>query len=56
VLLVQLVILSQPTGHDFLQVKSHRAMFCDLRPKRKLVDRAVLGSAEPALSASRMGC
>ena len=32
---VELVVLAQPRRDDFFQVKSHGAMFCDLRPKRK---------------------
>ena len=33
--LVELVIFAESRGDDFFQVKSHGAMFCDLRVKRK---------------------
>ena len=32
---MQLIILAQPRGDDFFQVKSHGAMFADLTRKRK---------------------
>src|SRR5947199_1341360 len=37
--LVQFVIFAQPRRNDLFQIKSHAPTFCDLRSKRKLVDR-----------------
>ena len=34
--LVELVIFTQACRDNFLQIKSHPVMFCDLRLKRKL--------------------
>ena len=36
VVLMELVILTQPRCDNFLQIKCHSEIFCDLRSKRKL--------------------
>jgi hypothetical protein len=33
--LVKLVIFTQPRCDNFLQIKCHHGMFCDLTPERK---------------------
>src|SRR5207245_894754 len=54
--LVQFVIFAQPRRDDLFQIKSHAPTFCDLRSKRKLVDRAMpepLGFADIVLTSSK---
>src|SRR5437868_4789613 len=52
--LVQVVVFAEARRDDLFQIKSHPPTFCDLRSKRKLVDRPLRGrcqrySASPTL-------